>query len=50
MSTFIRSAIAALAIFGAVSAASAAPRDDQSGSQNYNADSIFEQINERAAG
>lgn len=50
MSTFIRTTIAALALIGAVSAASADPYDNESGAQNYNANEIFEQINERAAG
>lgn len=48
MSTFIRSAIAALALFGAVSAASAYPNDEQNAPSF--ADEIFKQIQERAAG
>jgi hypothetical protein len=50
MSTFIRTTIAALALIGAVSAASAAPEYDDAGVETFNADTFFEELQERVGG
>jgi hypothetical protein len=50
MSTFIRTTIAALALIGVVSAASAAPQYDETGVENFNADTFFEELRERVGG
>ena len=46
MSTFVRSAIAALVLIGAVSAASANPYQNDTDAKNF-ADTIWETIQER---
>lgn len=50
MSTFLRTAIAALALIGAVSAASAYPHDERADVEPFNADTFFEQLHERVGG